>query len=395
LVGPVKSNDLMNGAAFFLTVNFIVALSFSAVFLVVAPRSRSRIAAIWIGAGFGVASLSALCELMVAYTDLAKPWAIGAFSAVLTGMTLLTQGVSTLYGRRFDLRIMAVFLGCSLLLCFAIYDLPRGTFIQAFSYQTPFALVILAGAIVVLSARRRTMIDRFLGAVLLVTGLHFFVKAWLAVVVGAGHTAKDYVHTNYALISQSATAVLVVAVGLTLLAALILEIMAHERSESEIDTLSGLANRRGFDRKVQALLAEASDGRHVVMLCDLDHFKRVNDTFGHHVGDLVIQGFGKLLRDQVPRGGVAGRVGGEEFAVFLSNAHTEAAVQFAQTLRSAIMTMPNLPRDLRPTVSVGISSLTTPDGLAEAYRQADVALYSAKNAGRNRVKIAAGDRART
>jgi hypothetical protein len=278
-----KSNSFMNGAAFFLAVNFIVALSFSAVFFVVAPRSRSRIAALWIGAGFGVASLSALCELMVAYGDWTKPWAIGAFASVLTGMTLLTQGVGALYGRRLDLRIMAVFLGGSLLLCFAIYDLPRGTPLQAFSYQAPFAIVILAGSLVVFTARRPTMIDRFLNIVLLITGLHFFAKAGLAVLVGSGHAAKDYVHTNYALISQSATAVLVVAVGLTLLAALVLEIMAHDKSESEIDALSGLANRRGFERQVQAVLREAPHGMHGIMLCDLDHFKRINDTYGHDV----------------------------------------------------------------------------------------------------------------
>jgi len=378
----------MNGAAFFLAVNFIVAMSFGIVFIVIAGKSRSRIAALWIGAGFAVASLSAVCELLVAYTDTPKPWAISAFATVLTGMTLLTLGVSILYERRLDLRIIIVFLSLSLLVCFAIYDLPRGTPLQAFSYQTPFAVAVLTGALIVFSSHSLSAIDRFLGIVLLVTGLHFFAKAALAIRVGSGATATDYVHTDYALISQSLTAVLVVAVGLTLLATLVLEIMAHERSESEIDALSGLANRRGFDRRVQAFLTEQPYGNHTVMLCDLDNFKKVNDSYGHHVGDLVIQGFGKLLRDQMPVGAVAGRVGGEEFAVFLSNTDSDAAIQFAQSFRAAITKLPNLPRDLHPTCSIGVSSLTASDKLAEAYRQADVALYAAKKAGRNRVKLA-------
>lgn len=71
----------------------------------------------------------------------------------------------------------------------------------------------------------------------------------------------------------------------------------------------------------------------------------------------MIQGFGMLLRDRVPKNAMAGRVGGEEFAVLLSNTHIDAAVQFAQAFRAALMTMRNLPRDLRPTVSVGIPSL--------------------------------------
>ncbi len=378
----------MNGVAFFLGVNFVVAVCFSAVFSVVATRSRSRRAALWFAAGFGIASLSALCELLVAYTGSSKIWALGAFATVLIGMMLLRVGIGHLYGRRLDKRIAAFFVGASIILSYVIYDLPRGTPVQAFSYQSPFAVVILDSAFVVLASRGRQMIDRFLGMLMLFTGLHFFAKAGLAVLVGSGSVAKDYIHTNYALVSQSATAILVVAVGLTLLAALVLEIMADERSESERDTLSALPNRRGFNRQVQSLLDEAPNGRHAVILCDLDHFKRINDTYGHHVGDLVIQGFGQLMNDSAPKRAALGRIGGEEFAIFLPDTEIAAAVLFAQALRGATMTLPGFPESLTVTASFGVSALTTATGLAEAYRQADLALYTAKNAGRNQVKLA-------
>ncbi len=378
----------MNGVAFFLGVNFVIAVCFSAVFAVVATRSRSRRAALWLAAGFGVASLSALCELLIAYTAAPKVWAIGAFATVLIGMMLLRVGIGHLYGRRLDKRIAVFFVGASIILCYVIYDLPRGTPVQAFSYQSPFAVVLLDSAFVVLSSRGRQAIDRFLGMLMLFTGLHFLAKAGLAVLVGAGSVARDYIHTNYALISQSATAILVVAVGLTLLAALVLEIMADQRSESEKDTLSALANRRGFDRQVQSLLGEAPNGQHAVILCDLDHFKRINDTYGHHVGDLVIQAFGQLMNDSAPKRAALGRIGGEEFAIFLPDTEVGTALLFAQALRGATMTLPGLPDNLSVTASFGVSSLTTTDGLQEAYRQADLALYTAKNAGRNQVKLA-------
>ncbi|WP_246091571.1 GGDEF domain-containing protein [Aliirhizobium smilacinae] len=386
---------MMNGVAFFLGVNFVVAVCFSAVFAVVATRSRSRRAALWLAAGFGVASLSAVCELLVAYTASPKIWAIGAFATVLTGMMLLRVGIGHLYARRLDKRIAAFFVGASIILCYAIYELPRGTPLQAFSYQSPFAIILLDSAFVVLSSRGRQTVDRFLGMVLLFTGLHFFAKAGVAVLVGAGSAARDYIHTNYALISQSATAILVVAVGLTLLATLVLEIMADQRSESEKDTLSMLANRRGFDRQVQSLLSEAPNGKHAVILCDLDHFKRINDTYGHHVGDLVIQGFGHLMNNSAPKRAALGRIGGEEFAIFLPDTEIGAAVLFAQALRGATMTLPDLPESLSVTASFGVSPLTSAAGLIEAYRRADIALYTAKNAGRNQVKLAAGDRAET
>lgn len=234
-------------------------------------------------------------------------------------------------------------------------------------------------------------VDRFLGFLLLITGLHFIGKAGLAVAVGSGGEAKDYIHTNYALVSQSSTAVLMVAIGLTLLAALILEIMRHQRTESEIDLLSGIANRRGFYRRVRAALALAPHATHAVVLCDMDHFKRINDTFGHATGDLVIEGFGQRLRACVPEDAIVGRIGGEEFAIFLPSTQAGVASRLAEALRDETATMPGLPDSLKVTASFGVASVAAGDDLTEAFRQADMALYAAKNAGRDRVRVAGLD----
>ena len=376
----------MNGVLFFLTVNLVVALCFSAVFAVVSTRSRSRTAALWFAAGFGVASLSAIFELLIAYTSFAKVSALGAFAAVVAGMALLRVGVGELYGRRLDKRIGIAFVLVTAIGSHLIYDLPRSSPLHAILYQTPFALAVLSSAFAVLSSRRKLGIDRFLGFLMLLTGIQFFAKAGLTVLVGTGSTAKDYIDSNYALISQSATAILMVAVGLTLLAVLVLEIMADQQSESDQDALSGLANRRGFDRRVRALLKEWPEGPHAVIVCDLDHFKSINDTYGHHVGDLVIQGVGKVLRNHTPSISATGRIGGEEFAVFLPNTPVDVALALAQTIRKAATTIEDLP--VKPTASFGVASLASEAEIQDAYRRADKALYEAKNAGRDRVKLA-------
>ncbi|TPP04595.1 GGDEF domain-containing protein [Rhizobium glycinendophyticum] len=384
----------MNGASFLLVVNFLVAMSFCAVFIVVAKNSRSRSAAIWIAAGFGVASLSALCELLVAYTSLTKVWALGAFATVLVGMVMLKVGIGELYHRQFDRRLIAVFTGASLILAYMIYDLPRGTSTHAFLYQAPFAVVVLTSAWMVLSSNRRMTVDRFLGGLLLITGLHFIGKAALAVAVGSGGVAKNYIYSNYALVSQSSTAVLMVGIGLTLLAALILEILMDQRTESEIDLLSGVANRRGFDRRVRNLLQQTPGTTHAVVLCDMDHFKRINDTFGHATGDRVIEGFGQRLRTCVPDDAVVGRIGGEEFAIFLPDTQPDIAMRLAEDLRMETGKMAGLPDSLKVTASFGVASVSAGGDLTEAFRQADIALYAAKNAGRNRVKLADPNRVR-
>ncbi len=275
------------------------------------------------------------------------------------------------------------------MLCYMIYDLPRGTPLHAFLYQGPFAVVLVSAGFTVIRSGVRTGIDRFLCLLLLLTGLHFLAKAELAVLVGSGITAKDYVHTNYALISQSSTAVLVVAVGLTLLAALVLGIMHDHRTEAEKDPLSGLPNRRAFERAVQALLRQSPASAHALILCDIDYFKRINDSYGHTAGDQVIRSFGNLLLSTaLLNNAVVARVGGEEFAVVLPDTNVEAALLLAQAIRAATMTMPDIPTDLRVTASFGAAPLTSTTGLAASYRQADAALYNAKNAGRNRVRIA-------
>lgn len=378
----------MNGAAFFLVVNFAVALSFSMVFIVVAARSQSRKAAMWLGVGFGVASLSAICELMVAFAGPTRIWAMCAFTTVLAGMVMLTIGIAQMYGRSVPLPIASLYMVASVILAHLIYELPRGTPLQALLYQSPFAVVVLVGAITVMLARQRTILDIFLSVLLTITSAHFLGKAGLAVWVGSGATAKDYVHTNYALISQSLTAVLIVTVGLTLLAKLVLEILAVHRTESEIDSLSGLANRRGFERQIHEALQQYRRGQHAIIITDLDHFKRINDTYGHHTGDQVIRIFAEALRSKAPQGSVVGRLGGEEFAVFLPQMSAKEAERLASKFRLATMSLEGLPPTLRVTASFGISGVSSPDDLEAAFRQADVALYRAKGAGRNRVELA-------
>ncbi|EKF61627.1 diguanylate cyclase [Agrobacterium albertimagni AOL15] len=381
----------MNGAAFFLVVNFVVAISFAAVFMVVAGRSQSRKAAILLGIGFGIASLSAICELLIAYAGPPKLWALGAFATVLSGMVMISLAIAEMYNRRIELRLTAVFVAAALANAYLIYDLPRGTPLQAFLYQGPFAIVILAGAMIVIQARRQTAIDRFLALLLMATGLHFFAKAGLAVIFGSGAVATDYIRTSYALISQSLTAVLMVAVGLTLLAKLVLEIMHVHKTESEIDLLSGLLNRRGFHRRVDRLFGDDPKAVHSIILCDLDHFKRINDSFGHDVGDAVIEAFAEHLRVTTPPHCAVGRLGGEEFAIFLPHSDTVAAVHLAQRLQFGTMPLRALPPGIAVTASFGVAAVSSLHGLAAAYRQADQALYSAKTRGRNRVELASGD----
>lgn len=159
---------------------------------------------------------------------------------------------------------------------------------------------------------------------------------------------------------------------------------------SETDELTGLLNRRGFDAACRAL-AQGKQHQHGVILIDLDHFKAVNDNFGHHVGDLVLRHFGTVLKTQVPEGIVVARYGGEEFALAVPGRPIESLRKTAETLRKAIEASPlalGKDMEIRVTASFGAAS-------AEADRtdwsglinKADAALYAAKRKGRNCVVV--------
>ena len=378
----------MSGAGFLLAVNFLIAQCFCMFFLAVSARSRNRAAARWFAGCFAVASLSAVFELLVAYVPPPKPWAILAFASMLGGMFMLRVGIGRLYGLKTNRLALALVFLAFVALDFLIYDLPRGTLRHALSYQTPFAVALGMSAWAAYRAQARKFVDRALVVLLAVTSAHFLLKAFAAVLAGSGNTARDYMASQFALISQSMGAVLIVAVGLMLLCVLVLDIVAEEKGNAEVDPLSGLLNRRGFENRVDASMA--LPGPHSIVLCDLDRFKAVNDTHGHHGGDAVIRAFGEMLSVAAPDAALAARIGGEEFVLFLPRTGREAALLFAHALRAtrAVSPVPGLPVGERVTASFGVAEIGEGEPLRLAMRRADDALYAAKNAGRDCVRAA-------
>lgn len=174
------------------------------------------------------------------------------------------------------------------------------------------------------------------------------------------------------------------------------DISARKKMEEELqrlattDTLTGILNRRQF-----FILAEQEVERSrrygrtlALLLYDIDHFKQVNDTFGHQAGDVVLRELAKLVHEQLRRNDIEGRVGGEEFAVLLPETTISEAVVLAERIRGIIENFAiNIGEtSLHITASFGVTAVKETDvALDSIYKRADSALYEAKNAGRNRV----------
>ncbi|TVR03467.1 MAG: diguanylate cyclase [Deltaproteobacteria bacterium] len=165
------------------------------------------------------------------------------------------------------------------------------------------------------------------------------------------------------------------------------------REQATTDELTGLWNRRYFTRRAQRELAMASRTERplCVLMLDIDHFKRINDTRGHGVGDRVLRDFGALLRDQLRATDLLGRLGGEEFAVLLPETGLGTAEKVAERIRAAVEdhSFEHDEGTLRATVSIGIAQRTPENdkSLDRLLSQADQALYEAKAGGRNRVVV--------
>jgi diguanylate cyclase (GGDEF)-like protein len=186
---------------------------------------------------------------------------------------------------------------------------------------------------------------------------------------------------------------------MTIATAFILLAMSKERTElrhktaAMTDPLTGLLNRRAFLQDAEALLLQqiARDRPIGVLLVDLDHFKSINDRFGHATGDKVLQIFARTTQANLRQIDIVGRLGGEEFVVVLADASVDNAYLVADRLRNAFAVAAAVVEGqaLHATASIGVSVIIDPaQDLAKLITLADQALYLAKARGRNRVEVA-------
>ncbi len=165
------------------------------------------------------------------------------------------------------------------------------------------------------------------------------------------------------------------------------------RFESLTDELTTLANRKHFDHALLRALAEAEHSRvpFSLIMADIDHFKKFNDTFGHQIGDQVLRLVAIGLKQNVKATDIACRYGGEEFGIILPRTTLTQAVGLAEFLRQVIMSKELVKRSTskslgRITVSFGVATWARGDLAAEVLARADAALYAAKRGGRNLVR---------
>lgn len=190
------------------------------------------------------------------------------------------------------------------------------------------------------------------------------------------------------------TIITIVALLVLAVALVLRDIMAEidrMRQRSSTDAMTGLLNRATFEEAASTQLRTAGDSPACLVLFDIDHFKRINDTAGHAAGDRVIERLGQLVGEMNLIQSVAGRVGGEEFAVLLPGGDISTARLYAEAIRTGLSTS-DFGDEIGwgVTLSAGIARHRPGESLASLTARADKALYAAKAGGRDRVMVEEG-----
>ncbi len=163
------------------------------------------------------------------------------------------------------------------------------------------------------------------------------------------------------------------------------------RKESLTDPLTGISNRKAFDAALETAMLELAEGETVsLMMCDIDHFKKFNDSWGHQTGDQVLRLVANCLSDNVKGRDTAARYGGEEFGVLLRGTNLQDATHVADQMRQAVMGRKLVKKSTGDilgtiTISIGVAQFGPGDSIETVICRADACLYGAKQNGRNMV----------
>lgn len=382
----------MSGAEGVLILNVGVAALFVAGYMILALSNPSQRRALGFAACYAMGMVTPLCSLATPRLGMPVITEWVGYLSFLLATASISIAYPAFHNRPAPWRAVAALFAGGVAILAVIGVEPRDTLAYGLAYQLPFAVAAVLAAHTVLSLRvgARPLTLALASVFSLVAGIHL-AKPALAIALGSGQTMETYAQTAYALVSQLASGILLLAAGLLLLLIVAQKAITESQVASETDALSGVLNRRGFDRLARARVAAAQASRRplAAAMFDLDHFKQINDRHGHEAGDAVIAATASALRAGAPADALVGRMGGEEFAVVFEAASPAEARRLVERLRTRLAapstTLPPV------TASCGVALLRQNETLADLMRRADQAAYRAKREGRDRTCVSEED----
>ncbi|WP_152599659.1 GGDEF domain-containing protein, partial [Hoeflea sp. BAL378] len=357
----------------------MIFVSAGIAFLLLYSHDRSQLAALRL-AGAYFLSLVGFLAVMLVDGDLFPGFQLITIGSLFIGHFLLVWGVSSLLGQKFPrLAFGAAVLMASGVLLYAVLNSSPFWF----KYSAAGGFIVLVDLICgVLAWRARShRVDDVVAAVFLAQALLTLTRIVRINLSGLDlSTHSAFKSSHFASAMQTENAIFAIVIGLALFARYSAMLVTKLSRLAETDPLTGLLNRRAFEAKVPAMRAASAPLPTGLIICDIDHFKQVNDTYGHDVGDAVLKTVARLLRNVAGEGSICARLGGEEFCILLPESNAEMTRLTAARLRVAIelQQMVSSGQKFGLTASFGYCELAPGDDLRVAMANTDAAVYQAK-----------------
>jgi len=376
----------MDGTVIRITLSLIVPsliLVFAIAFVCTWLVERKRPYLLLLAAGCGLFALGSTSQILYWPPDTGIN-ALVSGTIYTCAVIAVSEGVLSRSGRRSKMLVnLALVLTISALLWYFFYvdrNLIARVYIQNFGY----GLILLVAAIRLADLRKGRVADRILFWTLLLFAVHFFPRTLLTIGFSAPAGAKAFGNSVFWQALQLSMAVLGSSLAFAIIGAAISDLIDDLRRERDSDHLTRVLNRRGFEAAVEARRVRHGS-RASLVVCDVDQFKAINDAHGHAVGDRVLERVATILRTSSGADDPVGRLGGEEFAIYLAGASGAEAYGCAERLREGIARTDFSDLGLSRPVTASFGIATTAGGpWGDLYKEADSWLYEAKNAGRNR-----------
>lgn len=364
---------------------------FAAVFFAIWQRDRVRVENLALGCGWALLS----CGFLVSQLS-PDHWGRAIVAITHVPYTLaaiaIAWGVLHRVGIAAPVRSMLVVTVIGIATMTVTQTLGNNVVADLYVTNLTCGAIMLMATQLFAGLRKRDWVETFVLTMLALTALQFFIRPVLSLMNQGPVGATSYRETTYYLTLMWVFAFGTVLFGLAQVAASVKDQFQALKEDRACDDLTGLLVRGEFEEQVDAALAKAKEQNVPVALVigDIDHFKQINDVWGHQIGDQAIAQFGAMIGRTIRECDIAGRIGGEEFCVLVWDADRTIAAGLAERLRAATteLSIADDALDVRLTASFGVAGLRGDEKYHELFARADKSLYEAKSKGRNRVEEA-------
>ncbi|WP_341668847.1 GGDEF domain-containing protein [Alcaligenes sp. SDU_A2] len=348
-------------------------------------RLRSHRYLLWISTGYLVTALPLSMHSLLDNTELAR-WSVPLSALYMGGVMSMAHGVALRFDSRISFALGGLILAATLGILYYFSHVVDNLWVRMYCLNAGLAFIIALPAKAVLFGRKpRIPLASILRGSYIVVLAYAIARVFALAALIPHDPQIELTRSGFWLLMLAVNMFISIWLALTILASTAMSIVQVLDNERSHDPLTRLLNRRAFFEQAPRHLRKLGSPGWAVLVCDIDHFKAINDTWGHATGDQALQAVGELLLRQARQDDLVARFGGEEFVLLIRCADLLTARQTAERLRASLADLYIDGLSTPLTASFGLA-LLPPDGdLDKAIHQADTLLYQAKHAGRNQV----------